>query len=139
MNLGENKPLGAAPPDVFSLVASDTHTWLYISFTHILLHYSNTGFSFIWGIYIWILFENYMNKRGSGRTPIDGLILFEQRVNCLNTPLMLMQLLWISNLLPLRGLGNNVGITALGLTMQAVVGLTGAHRNIGGLLIAILR
>ena len=80
-----------------------------------------------------------MKKRGSNRTPIDGLILFEQRVNCLNTPLVFMQMLWISNLLPLRGLGSNVWITALGLVMQAVVGLTGAHRAIGGLLIALLR
>ena len=80
-----------------------------------------------------------MKKLGSSRTPIDGLILFEQRVNCLNTPLVLMQLFWISNLLPLRGMGENVWITSLGFAMQAIIGLTGAHRAIGGLLIAILR
>ena len=127
------------------LLGCSWHTWpalnlLLNSFTRIiLLRSSNTGISFIWGIYIWIIFENYMKQHGSSRTPIDGLILYEQRVNCLNIPLILMQLLWISNLLPLRDLEDHISITALALTMQTVAALIGAQRAIGGLLIAILR
>ena len=97
------------------------------------------GFSFIWGSFLWRVFENYMKKRGSSRTPIDSLIIFEQRVNGLNIPLVLMQLLWISNLLPLQGSKDNIWITALSLAMQAIIAFTGAHRAIGGLIIAIMR
>ena len=39
--------------------------------------------------------EQFLQSPKTKKTVINGLVLFEQRVNLLNVPLILMQLLWI--------------------------------------------
>ena len=51
------------------------------------------------GTYVERRMEQFLRSRsvGKGRKPtvIDELVLFEQRVNLVNGPVILMQLLWI--------------------------------------------
>ena len=94
------------------------------------------GTAFIWGTYMMVMFELYMKKRGSKKTLIDGLTLFEQRVNFLCAPVVFMQLIWIANWIPPR---ENHVVTGLALALHVAFCLAGAHRGVGSLLIGMLR
>ena len=47
------------------------------------------------GTYVEHKMEQFLMSAKTNKTVIDGLVLFEQRVNLLNGPVILMQLLWI--------------------------------------------
>ena len=47
------------------------------------------------GTYVERKMEQFLQSPKTKKTVINGLVLFEQRVNLLNVPLILMQLLWI--------------------------------------------
>ena len=51
--------------------------------------------SVIAGTYVERKMEQFLQSPKTKKTVINGLVLFEQRVNLLNVPLILMQLLWI--------------------------------------------
>ena len=53
------------------------------------------GFSALMGTYVERKMEQFLKSPKTKKTVINGLVLFEQRVNLLNVPLILMQLLWI--------------------------------------------
>ena len=63
-----------------------------------------TAFSFIVGTYVEQKMIQYLKSPATNKTDIDALILFEQRVNLVNGPVILLQLvrlvvpLHISNL-----------------------------------------
>ena len=58
-------------------------------------HYIITGFSILVGTYVDRKMEQFLTSPKTNKTVIDGLVLFEQRVNLFNGPVILMQLLWI--------------------------------------------
>ena len=47
------------------------------------------------GTYVERKMEQFLQSPKTKKTVINGLVLFEQRVNLLNVPLIAMQLLWI--------------------------------------------
>ena len=53
------------------------------------------GFSILMGTYVERKMEQFLPSPKTKKNVINGLVLFEQRVNLLNVPLILMQLLWI--------------------------------------------
>ena len=53
------------------------------------------GFSIVMGTYVERKMEQFLKSPKSSKTDIDELVLFEQRVNLINLPVILMQLLWI--------------------------------------------
>ena len=54
-----------------------------------------TAFSFIVGTYVEQKMIQYLKSPATNKTDIDALILFEQRVNLVNGPVILLQLLRI--------------------------------------------
>ena len=61
----------------------------------------NTGLSFTVGTYVGVKIDRFLKNRPIGhRTDIDELIRFEQIMNALNAPVILMQLLWLTFEMP---------------------------------------
>ena len=54
-----------------------------------------SGFSILVGTYVERKMEQFLMSPKTNKTVIDELVLFEQRVNLFNGPVILMQLLWI--------------------------------------------
>ena len=61
------------------------------------------GFSILVGTYVERKMEQFLKSAKRSKTDIDELVLFEQRVNLVNAPVILMQLLWILASAPLWG------------------------------------
>ena len=78
----------------------------------------------------------YLRAPRPHRSLIDDLTLFEQQVNLMNGPVILLQLLRILDPRPLHLLFNNVWFC---WTMEALVLFTVSHRAVGGTIIAGVR
>ena len=53
---------------------------------------STIAFSVIAGTYVERKMEQFMTSSASNKTDIDALVLFEQRVNLMNCPIILLQM-----------------------------------------------
>ena len=78
----------------------------------------------------------YLRAPRPHRSLIDDLTLFEQQVNLMNGPVILLQLLRILDPRPLHILFNNVWFCWI---MEVVVLFTVSHRSVGGTIIAGVR
>ena len=78
----------------------------------------------------------YLRAPRPHRSLIDDLTLFEQQVNLMNGPVILLQLLRILDPRPLHPLFNNVWFCWI---MEAMVLFTVSHRAVGGTIIAGVR
>ena len=78
----------------------------------------------------------YLRAPRPHRSLIDDLTLFEQQVNLMNGPVILLQLLRILDPRPLHLLFSNVWFC---WTMEALVLFTVSHRAVGGTIIAGVR
>ena len=52
-------------------------------------------FSVVAGTFVEGKMEQFLKSPRTPKTDIDDLVLFEQRVNLFNVPVILMQLLWL--------------------------------------------
>ena len=78
----------------------------------------------------------HMSAPRAHRSGIDDLTLFEQKVNLMNGPVILLQMLRILDLDPLRALWRDAMFC---WTMEATVLFTVCHRALGGTVIAGVR
>ena len=82
--------------------------------------------------------EQFMTSRASKKTDIDELVLFEQRVNLMNLPVILTQLARI--FVPVSVTNRHkIIVEVLGVLMQFLVIFTVAYRAFGSLVIAGVR
>ena len=82
--------------------------------------------------------EQFMTSSASNKTDIDALVLFEQRVNLVNCPIILMQMARV--LVPVEFTDKyRIVVVPLGLLMQFSVVFCIAHRAFGSLVIAGVR
>ena len=96
------------------------------------------AFSVIAGTYVERKMEQFMTSSASNKTDIDALVLFEQRVNLMNCPIILMQMARV--LLPVEFTDKyRIVAVVLGLFMQFSVVFCVAHRAFGSLVIAGVR
>ena len=77
-----------------------------------------------------------MRRRGYNKTEIDKLIIFELRINALNAPVVLLQMIWIMDVVPKS---NNYWVMSLSLALEAAAYISMNHRIFGGLVIAAMR
>ena len=94
------------------------------------------GISFLLGSLVKFKMIQYLRAPRPHRSLIDDLTLFEQQVNLINGPVILLQLLRILDPRPLHPLFNNVWFCWI---MEAMVLFTVSHRAVGGTIIAGVR
>ena len=95
------------------------------------------GFSFLLGTYLAVKINQFLKNRPPGiKTDIDDLIRFEQMVNFVNAPVILMQLLWIIIEMPKT---ESIWIIMFSSLMQAAQFFSACHRAFGSLVIVGVR
>ena len=96
-----------------------------------------TGLSLILGTYIAVKIDLFLKSRSfANKTDIDDLILFEQRVNLMNAPVILMQMLWIMIEMPKT---ESIWIIVLSSVMQSAQFFAACHRAFGSTVIVGVR
>ena len=101
------------------------------------LNHPNTGFSFSLGTYLTVKINHFLKNRPPGnQTDIDDLIRFEQMINFVNAPVILMQLLWIMIEMPKTDCFIIIVFSSL---MQAAQFFSACHRAFGSLVIVGVR
>ena len=113
-------------------------TWLEFIFTSYFNYYwlCPTGLSLLIGTYVICRMDQFLKGPGANKTDINELLLFEHRINSLNSIAILMQLvrIWLP-----PDIGDNCLIEFLGLLLEFSVFLSACHRAFGSLVIAGVR
>ena len=95
-----------------------------------------TGLALISGTYIEWKIIQYLKSTTTPKTDIDELILFEQMVNLICLPFILMQLTWTLFPAAFADIFSNAVVC---VALEAFISVVVFHRAIGGLGIAIVR
>ena len=95
-----------------------------------------TGLALLSGTYVeWNIIQ-YLKSTTTPKTDIDDLILFEQLVNLICFPFILMQLIWTLFPAAFADIFSNAVVC---VALEAFISVVVFHRAIGGLGIAIVR